>query len=70
MVDKTKTKELKAFTKGLQSSLFATRPTIEEAYKETFRALDGNPPALAAVQILINTIARHIERNYIEKGDE
>jgi len=70
MVDKTKTEELKEFTKGLQSSLFATRPTIEEAYKETFRALDDNPPALAAVQILINTIARHIERNYIEKGDE
>jgi len=70
MVDKTKTAELKKFTKGLQSSLFATRPTVEEAYKETFRALDGNPPALAAVQILINTIARHIERNYIVKGDE
>jgi len=70
MVDKNKTEELKEFTKGLQSSLFATRPTIEEAYKEAFRALDDNPPALAAVQILINTIARHIERNYITKGDE
>lgn len=70
MVDKTKTAELKEFTEGLQSSLFATRETIEQAYAEVNEAIHSSPYAIAAVQILLNTIASHIERNYIEKGDD
>ena len=70
MVDKTKTEELKEFTKGIQSNLFATRETIEEAFGEVYEAIRGNNAAVASVQILLNTIASHIERNYIEKGDE
>jgi hypothetical protein len=70
MVDKTKTAELKEFTKGLQSSLFATRETIEEAYTGVHNVIKGSPDAIAAVQILLNTIASHIERNYIEKGED
>jgi hypothetical protein len=70
MVDKTKTEELKEFTKGIQSNLFATRETIEEAMGELFHIIKGDSHAVATVQILINTIASHIERNYIEKGDE
>ena len=51
MVDKNE--GLKEFTKGLQSSLFATRPTVEEAYKETFWALDDNPPHLQQYRFLL-----------------
>lgn len=68
MVDKNE--GLKEFTKGLQSNLFATRETIEEAMGELFHIIKGDSHAVATVQILINTIASHIERNYIEKGDE
>jgi hypothetical protein len=68
MVDKNE--GLKEFTKGLQSSLFATRETIEEAYGEVHEVIKGSPHAIAAIQILLNTIASHIEDNYIEKGDE
>lgn len=68
MVDKNK--GLKEFAKGLQSSLFATRETIEEAYTEVHNVIKGDAHAIAAVQILLNTIASHIEHNYIEKGDE
>jgi hypothetical protein len=68
MVDKNE--GLKEFTKGLQSSLFATRETIEEAYTEVHNVIKGSPDAIAAIQILLNTIAKHIEDNYIEKGDE
>jgi hypothetical protein len=65
-----KTEGLKEFTKGLQSSLFATRETVEEAFGEVFVAIKGNPAGVTAVQILLNTIASHIERNYIEKGED
>jgi hypothetical protein len=70
MVDKTKTAELKEFTKGLQSSLFATRDTVEEAMNDLFHVIKGDALAVSSVQILLNTIASHIEHNYIEKGDE
>ena len=70
MVDKTKTAELKEFTKGLQSSLFATRETVEEAMGDLFNVIKGDALAVSSVQILLNTIASHIEDNYIEKGDE
>lgn len=65
-----KNEGLKEFTQGLQSSLFATRETIEEAYAEVHEAVKGSPHAIAVVQILLNTIASHIEHNYIEKGDD
>jgi len=68
MVDKNE--GLKEFTKGLQSSLFATRETIEEAFGELYEVIKGDAHAVASVQILLNTIASHIEQNYIEKGDE
>jgi hypothetical protein len=70
MVDKTKTEELKAFTKGIQSNLFATRETVEEAMNDLFNVIKGDALAVSSVQILLNTIASHIEHNYIEKGDE
>jgi len=70
MVDKTKTEELKAFTKGIQSNLFATRDTVEEAMEKMFKVIRTDPRAITTVQILLNTIASHIERNYIVKEDE
>jgi hypothetical protein len=70
MVDKTKTEELKEFTKGIQSNLFATRETVEEAMNDLVHVIKGDALAVSSVQILLNTIASHIERNYIEKGDE
>jgi hypothetical protein len=70
MVDKTKTEELKEFTKGIQSNLFATRETVEEAMEEVFKVIRTDPRAITTVQILLNTIASHIERNYIVKEDD
>ena len=68
MVDKNE--GLKEFTKGLQSNLFATRETVEEAFGELYEVIKGDALAVSSVQILLNTIASHIEDNYIEKGDE
>jgi hypothetical protein len=68
MVDKNE--GIKEFAKAIQCNLFATRETIQEAFGELHEVIKGDAQAIAAVQILLNTLASHIERNYIEKGDE
>ncbi len=55
------------YASSLQSSLFATRETTQEAYYELLQAIDGLPAQyksaiMSAGQILINTIAEEIKR--------
>jgi hypothetical protein len=52
---------------NLQTPLFATKDSIEEAYAYTFDMINSMPPELragmiTAVQVLINTIAEEIKR--------
>ena len=59
------------YANSLQSGLFATRESTEEAYSDVFRAIEmlsWLPPKehkmhmITAVQILINTIAEEVKR--------
>ena len=55
------------YANSLQSSLFATRESTEEAYSDVFRAIEMLPKEhkmymTTAVQILINTIAEEVKR--------
>ena len=52
---------------NLQTPLFATKDSLEEAYAFTFDMINSMPPELragmiTAVQVLINTIAEEIKR--------
>lgn len=52
---------------GLQSPLFATRNTIEEAYEYVMAITNALPPkdrpaVITATQVLVNTIAEEIKR--------
>lgn len=55
------------YANSLQSGLFATRESTEEAYSDVFRAIEMLPKEhkmhiTTAVQILINTIAEEVKR--------
>jgi len=50
--------------KSIRSNMFADRPTIDKAYEYAYTIARGtdNPAAvMAAVQVVVNTIANHIE---------
>lgn len=52
---------------NLQTPLFATRDSLEEAYEYAFGMINSMPPEhragmITAVQVLINTIAEEIKR--------
>jgi hypothetical protein len=52
---------------NLQSSLFATKDSLEEAYSYTFGIINTLPPehragVITGVQVLVNTIAEEIKR--------
>lgn len=54
------------FVSGLQSPLFATRDTIEEAYAYVTDITNGlpqeyRPAVITAVQVMINTIAEQVK---------
>ena len=55
------------FVTGLQSPLFATRDTIEDAYKYAADIINALPThdqiaVHTAMQVLINTIAEHVKQ--------
>lgn len=63
---------LKTFAKSIQSNLFATKESVEDAMKDFFDAVRTDPRAIVTAQVLLNTIAAHIENNFVakEEGDE
>jgi len=57
---------INAFATGLQSSLFATRDTIEDAYKYAADIINALPTheqiaVHTAMQVVINTIAEQVK---------
>ena len=55
------------FAKSLQTSLFATRENVADAYLDLLRDIDALPAGkkgavMSSVQILINTIAEEVQR--------
>ena len=59
--------EVVELANNLQTPLFATKDSLEEAYAFTFDMINSMPPELragmiTAVQVLINTIAEEIKR--------
>ena len=62
-----KVNEVVELANNLQTPLFATKDSLEEAYAFTFDMINSMPPELragmiTAVQVLINTIAEEIKR--------
>jgi hypothetical protein len=62
-----KVNEVVELANNLQTPLFATKDSLEEAYAFTFDMINSMPQELragmiTAVQVLINTIAEEIKR--------
>ena len=60
-------KELKALATNLQSPLFATRDTIEEAFHFAHTVIEAIPTkdrgaAYTALYVVVNTIAEEVKR--------
>jgi hypothetical protein len=60
-------KEVVELAGNLQSSLFATKDSLEEAYTYAYEIINALPPehragVITGVQVLINTIAEEIKR--------
>lgn len=67
--------ELTELATGLQHGLFATRDTIEEAFKYAYEVIEAMPSgaqtgAYAALHIVVNTIAEEVKRMAKENEDE
>ena len=59
--------EIVELADNLQSSLFATKDSLQEAYSYTYEIINALPPehragVITGVQVLINTIAEEIKR--------
>jgi len=53
--------------KGMQSSLFATQDTIEDAFEYAYSIINTLPneskaSVICAIQVLVNTIAEEVKR--------
>ncbi len=68
-------KELNELATNLQSPLFATRDTIEEAFHYAHTVIDAIPTsdrgaAYTALYVVVNTIAEEVKRLATKEEDE
>ncbi len=68
-------KELNDLATNLQSPLFATRDTIEEAFHYAHTVIDAIPTsdrgaAYTALYVVVNTIAEEVKRLATKEEDE
>jgi len=59
--------EIAQLAGNLQSSLFATKDSLEEAYSYAYEIINALPPehragVITGVQVLINTVAEEVKR--------
>jgi len=53
---------MQTLTKQLKCNLFATKDSLEEAYNAAIKAGHGDVGVTTAIHILMNTIAKEIEK--------
>ena len=68
-------KELKALATNLQSPLFATRDTIEDAFHYAHTVIEAIPTsdrgaAYTALYVVVNTIAEEVKRLATKEEEE
>lgn len=65
---KQKNESLKILAKSIKSNVFAIRPSVSEAYIFASRLINSLSAgdrivAYTALQVMLNTVSEHIERN-------